>query len=329
MLNKLVLDKKSDISLYLQIANNIEGLIKKGTLKPGDKLPPERELAASNGISRGTIKKAYEELERRSIIKSVQGSGSFVEGPDSEDVGSRKDKAMKLIEDMLSGLLELGFTYDEIKIYLDIRLRQTDNNERAVKVAAVDCNREALNIFKRQLSNISNLDINSFVLEDIEQGRNSLDILEDFEIILTTTTHYEHLINLFPTLQDKILKCAVSPSRKTVVELARIETDSHIGIFFESRRFAGIVKSHLEGIGVECSKTFIQGDKVKIEQHTLEDFDTIVVPPYYFTNIPRKEMDFVIAFKQRGGRIINFEYLIDRGSLLSIEERIEDIKKRW
>lgn len=325
---KLTLDKKSDVPIYSQIANSVEKMVKQGELKVGEKLPPERELAASFGISRGTIKKAYEELEKRKVVKSVQGSGSFINGEVTPEPENRKDKAMKLIDDMLTGMEKLGFSYEEIKIYLELRLRQMDEEDMAVKVAAVDCNPEALAIYSRQLSDIPNIDIRTFLLDDIKNGSNSLSILDEYELILTTTTHYQDLVDLFPTLKDKIINCAVSASRKTVVELARIGPGSNVGIFFESQKFANILRNHINGIGVECTFNYIQGNKEVISEHTLENFNTIIVPPYYFINRPKQELDFIVAFKQRGGRIINFEYLIDRGSILYIEDRINEIKKR-
>jgi DNA-binding transcriptional regulator YhcF (GntR family) len=325
---KLTLDKKSEVPIYSQIANSIEKMVKQGELKVGEKLPPERELAASFGISRGTIKKAYEELEKRKVIKSVQGSGSFINGEVAPEPENRKDKAMKLIDDMLAGMGKLGFSYEEIKIYLELRLRQLDEEDVPVRVAALDCNPEALAIYSRQLSDIPNIDIRTFLLDDIKNGSNSLSILDEYELILTTTTHYQDIVDMFPTLKDKIINCAVSASRKTVVELARIEPGSNVGVFFESEKFANILRNHIKGIGVDCTFNYIHGSREIISEHTLENFNTIIVPPYYFINRPKHELDFIIAFRHRGDRIINFEYLIDRGSILYIENRIMEIKKR-
>lgn len=71
------LDKSADIPLHLQLANAIREHITEN-LKFGDKLPSELFLKDSLKISRATIRKAYDTLEREGLVKRVQGSGIFV-----------------------------------------------------------------------------------------------------------------------------------------------------------------------------------------------------------------------------------------------------------
>ena len=52
---------------YLQIADQIEAGIRSGTLKPGDKLPPQRRLAARLGIDFTTVSRAYAEAASRRL----------------------------------------------------------------------------------------------------------------------------------------------------------------------------------------------------------------------------------------------------------------------
>src|SRR5579859_4978728 len=49
-----------------------------GRYRPGDRLPPEHEVAAMLGVSRGTLRSALERLENRGEIIRRQGSGTFV-----------------------------------------------------------------------------------------------------------------------------------------------------------------------------------------------------------------------------------------------------------
>jgi DNA-binding LacI/PurR family transcriptional regulator len=62
--------------------NSIRGTlfraILKGDFAPGDKLPPEREMADAAGISRVTVRRAYEQLEASGILHREQGRGTFV-----------------------------------------------------------------------------------------------------------------------------------------------------------------------------------------------------------------------------------------------------------
>src|SRR6185312_9296049 len=55
--------------------------IRRGRLSAGDRLAPERELAESLGVSRMTVRQAYEGLERRGLIERGVGRGTFVSAP--------------------------------------------------------------------------------------------------------------------------------------------------------------------------------------------------------------------------------------------------------
>ncbi|MPV85409.1 aminotransferase-like domain-containing protein [Ostreibacterium oceani] len=63
---------------YLAIVTCIENGIKSGTLKPGDKLPPHRKLADIIGVTVSTVTRAYAEAEKRELIQSRVGSGSYI-----------------------------------------------------------------------------------------------------------------------------------------------------------------------------------------------------------------------------------------------------------
>jgi GntR family transcriptional regulator, transcriptional repressor for pyruvate dehydrogenase complex len=63
--------------VYEEVARQIERLILK-KLKPGDKLPAERELASILGVSRGSIRDAIRSLELVGLVEPRQGAGTIV-----------------------------------------------------------------------------------------------------------------------------------------------------------------------------------------------------------------------------------------------------------
>lgn len=63
---------------YLAIADAIAEDIRAGTLGPGDRLPPQRRLAAALGIDFTTVSRAYAEAQTRGLIDSHVGRGTFV-----------------------------------------------------------------------------------------------------------------------------------------------------------------------------------------------------------------------------------------------------------
>lgn len=68
----------SRTTLCEQIKELILAQLKKGELRPGDKLPAGEELARSLGVSAGTVRRAMEELVSEKILVRRQGSGTFV-----------------------------------------------------------------------------------------------------------------------------------------------------------------------------------------------------------------------------------------------------------
>ena len=66
------------------IMAQLEAMILEGSLKPGQRLPPERELATQFEVSRPSLREALQKLSARGLIVSRQGGGSFV----SEKIGS-------------------------------------------------------------------------------------------------------------------------------------------------------------------------------------------------------------------------------------------------
>ncbi len=62
--------------IYEEVARQIERLI--AELKPGDMLPPERELSRMFGVSRGSIRDAIRKLESVGLVEPRQGSGTVV-----------------------------------------------------------------------------------------------------------------------------------------------------------------------------------------------------------------------------------------------------------
>lgn len=66
------------LPIYLQIIRQIEDGIARGTLLPGDRLPPVRELAVSAAVNPNTVARAYRELEERGIVETRRGAGTFI-----------------------------------------------------------------------------------------------------------------------------------------------------------------------------------------------------------------------------------------------------------
>lgn len=63
---------------YVRIEESLHALLETGGYRPGDKLPPEPELAQQLGVSRATLREALRSFEQQGIINRRQGVGTFV-----------------------------------------------------------------------------------------------------------------------------------------------------------------------------------------------------------------------------------------------------------
>ena len=61
-----------------RVVRHLEGLIESGGLKPGDRLPPERELAQTLGVSRPSVRAGLRSLVALGVVESRHGAGSFI-----------------------------------------------------------------------------------------------------------------------------------------------------------------------------------------------------------------------------------------------------------
>lgn len=72
--------------LYLALARQLEDDIKAGALKPGTKLPPQRELADYLDINLSTVSRAFKICEQKGLLSASVGNGTYI----SSDVTSDK-----------------------------------------------------------------------------------------------------------------------------------------------------------------------------------------------------------------------------------------------
>jgi GntR family transcriptional regulator len=75
---QLALSEHSGTHVYFQLAKAIQEQIEKGELAAGALVPSERKIASKYKISIATVRRAYEELVNKGLLKRIQGKGTFV-----------------------------------------------------------------------------------------------------------------------------------------------------------------------------------------------------------------------------------------------------------
>jgi GntR family transcriptional regulator, transcriptional repressor for pyruvate dehydrogenase complex len=93
-------------NLSEQIAERIISMIKEQQLKPGDLLPPERELAETMGVSRPSLREALRALSIMNIIENRQGSGTYVASLEPERLIEHLDVVFSLDDSTFQELFE-------------------------------------------------------------------------------------------------------------------------------------------------------------------------------------------------------------------------------
>ncbi len=102
--------------LYIQIAESIRQQILRGERKPGDRLPPVRQLTETFHCTPGTVQRAYHELAKQGLVISRAGQGTQVQGQTTEisNTPLRRATLVNRAETFLLEALSAGYSLEEI-----------------------------------------------------------------------------------------------------------------------------------------------------------------------------------------------------------------------
>lgn len=103
---------------YVQVIDQILEQMKKGILKTGDVLPPERLVAENLGISRPSVREAYSVLEMVGILESKVGSGTYVKSSNIDKFYKNKIKDISATEESPYEILEVRKILEPEAAYL-------------------------------------------------------------------------------------------------------------------------------------------------------------------------------------------------------------------
>ncbi len=315
--------------IYKQIVEQILRQVKQGILRPGDRLPTERELAEQLQIARGTVKKAYKELADNNIIEVIQGSGSYIYNDrDVYDVEHRK-LASQLIEQMLDKLESWNLSEREISAMLRLSLAKRSAMQALVRLALVDCNPESLTLFKRQLSYIPGISSSVFLVDTVILEDDAGRLFENFDLVLTTVTHYEQVANCLAGTQIPVVAVDVSPSRQTIVSISTLPPEASIGILCQSNKFSNLICEQMELFtGSACKLPVYFGADLQHTVRFMKKFDAVIVAPDLPVLDPTLSKNAVQEYQAKGGKVIPFDYFIDKGSLMHVEQLVDEIMQK-
>lgn len=308
-----------NIPIYRQLVDSIRAAVKKGLLTAGQQLPTVQDLSADLGIAVGTIKRAYDELDREGILEKGQGRGTFVKYQPARPE-SRKDQAMDAIDSMLDRLEEMGFSPAEIHIFLNLKIRERAEQDYKVKVAVLECNPENLSQISEQMRRISGIELYSHLMDSVEAY--PYKIGEDMDLVVTTATHAQEVEALLP-VPKRVVRVGLRLTPACLAEIVKLRRHQVTGILCYSPRFGHLLQrtcqTYAEDVTVTDPVTFSPDMDIAA---FLKDKDAVLVPVDYEKYCTGTVAGALQRFR---GRLIRCGYEMDEGSVLYLEEKTKRI----
>lgn len=143
--------------LFQQVAEHIEREILNGTLKPGDRLPPERDLQVRFGVGRPAIREALITLQRSGLVEIGNGAPARVALPTVEGVVAGMRPAVQQMLSSAEGQRQL----QGVRLFMEVGLvRNAAENATAEQLQELE---QALEANRKMIGNPS-----GFIRTDVE-----------------------------------------------------------------------------------------------------------------------------------------------------------------
>ena len=305
------IDPDSEVPVYRQLVNQINAEIRSGALKTGTQLPTVREMAEQMHLSCGTIKRVYDCLREMGDIEMTRRRGSFVKYV-RENRDSRKAQAMTAIDRMIRQLSELDFSPAEIQIFLSLKMREWGLRWSGMRIAMVTEYVELGSALERQLERIGNVRVIVCDLAQLREYPYSID--EEADAILAAPGDGQMLEAILPD-RSKLIKVAFSAKPEALLRIAGFR--GRLGVACEGEAFARLVCGHLPEDRREGMRILRPGGD---EEAFLRSVDAAVVPAGWTGPLAD-------SLRERlGEAVLPFDYGIDEGSMIYLEERINRIR---
>jgi len=237
---KIKAAKLSDV-----ILQQLENMILEGSLAPGEKLPPERELAKQFEVSRPSLREAIQKLEAKGLVTRRQGGGTFVKNQLEEGLTDPLFDLISKHPESQFDLLEFRHALEGIAAYY-AALRGTCTDFTKVKqsfdkIAQVNndlqLKAKAINAFHFSVAEASH----NVVLLHLVRGMQALleqNVLQNLTVLLKKPDISNQLAQHRRLLMDAVIEG--NP------EQARLASNAHLAFIEEALLEAGKEHSRIE-----------------------------------------------------------------------------------
>ena len=175
-MNFKVINKKSTLEIIIQ---QIKNQIKKGILKPGEKLPSERKLADQLGVSRASVREAIQALAFSGYLEVIQGKGTYI-----LEMATQYDEIVNFFSEFSNYSLDYLM---EARIMLEGEF---------ARLAALNASQEEIDVIERVFNEIASSKVlNTFFVKDLE-----------FHLTIAKATHNPIMNGLMKIIGEMLYK---------------------------------------------------------------------------------------------------------------------------
>src|SRR6056297_1251633 len=108
------IDFNASKPIYEQVIDEIKKQIARGEIRPGDKLPSQRELAKDIQVNPNTIQRAYREMELLDLVETKRGRGTFIKDDDKVIKQINEQMAHAAVKRFIDEMISIGFKKEEV-----------------------------------------------------------------------------------------------------------------------------------------------------------------------------------------------------------------------
>mgnify|MGYP005853108771 CR=1 FL=1 len=326
---RLEVDRQIGMPLYVQLKEQIRGLITTGELEPGTQLPPADRLADSLSINRHTVLRAYNELEREAFVEVHNGLGTFVKERPEVGGESGDPHVVSLVDAAVDAALARGLTWDEILSLVSSRLRSSRRRirlEPPVRVALFECNEDRLQYCSRTLRDALGIEVVPHLITELD---GQLALSSDVDFAVTSFFHFvpvRRKMRGIPSLRNvDLFAIGVLPHLDVLRQLAALPPGSRVGVlyfegpYFTEARLAAMVQhiehAHLGNIEA-VEPIYVRGE---LPAEKIRRYNALVVRPENLDEARGRLLGRDIL-------LVEYRNVIDKASLALLESVVKEAR---
>lgn len=314
----IIIDKQSNLPIYQQIIQQVTFAVENNMLKPGDKLPTEKELCLEYDIARGTVRRAYDRLQKDGIITITQGKGTFIRKEE------KQLSSLDIIDKYLDQLLSLSFSLDDIALFISDKLKERGKTREDISLCIIDNCPEVLTFLGKSLKSFS-FSQKHLLISDIVQNKapspNSTDL------ILALPHNIQTIEKLLPECRTQIIPVSAGLGYSTLKALASLSPKSSIGMLCRSRHFFELIKREITSLDSSLTvNCFIaSASKTVPLKNFIQSKVLLLAEPSSLESFSLEEQAVLKDFQENSGKVVPLEYVMDQGSMIYTEELVHKL----